>query len=133
MPALNFKSQFVEPIRARTKQHTIRGFRKDGKVPKVGEKYSLYCGMRTKNCFRILPELVTLSAVQPIQIFDNGLTVRDNWLTYTQGVRIDGQELATDELESLATADGFSDFITMMSFWTGRLPFEGHLIHWRDL
>lgn len=124
MPALNFKSQFVEPIRARTKQHTIRADRKDGKAPKVGEKYALYCGMRTKNCFRILPELVTVTQVQRIHIVDGG----------TVGPRliVDGEPLTRDESELLARADGFADWSSMKAFWDGRIPFAGNIIHWGD-
>lgn len=122
MPALNFKKQFVEPIRARTKQHTIRALRKDGRPPKRGEKYALYCGMRTKGCFKILPELVTCTDVQSISIF------------YPDGpiVFIGGQELSGDEHESLARSDGFPDWATMKAFWKGLIPFHGYIIHWRD-
>ena len=54
MALLNFKKQFVEPIRDGRKHHTIRAARK---IPvKVGEKLYLYCGCRQKGAFRILPE-----------------------------------------------------------------------------
>jgi hypothetical protein len=48
-------------------------------------------------------------------------------------IRVDGAWLEDDEREELARADGFPDFQTMLEFWKGRLPFRGHIIHWRYL
>lgn len=121
MAAYNFKKQFVEPIRAGTKSHTIRADRKDGRIPKVGEMLALYCGMRTKGCFRILPEPVICTKVQPIDIQADSETIL-----------LQGDILEADEREQLAKADGFVDFAAMMRFWEGRLPFTGYIIHWRQ-
>jgi hypothetical protein len=119
MPMLNFKTRFVEPIRAGQKSHTIRGERK---VPvKPGDRLFLYCGARTKNCFRILPEPVTCWLVQDIIIEAHP---RDR-------IFLEGQYLDRDECERLAQADGFDSFGAMMQFWEGRLPFRGQIIHWR--
>jgi hypothetical protein len=123
MPAFNFKEQFVEPIRSGIKHHTIRDKRKDGRLPaKRGDPLSLFCGMRTKNCFRILPDTVPCTGLQSIQI--NPIL---------QGVRVwvGDTLLSPDECERLAIADGFNDFATMMKFWDGRLPFDGYIIHWQ--
>jgi hypothetical protein len=46
-------------------------------------------------------------------------------------VAIGGVELDPSEREALARRDGFPDFATMLEFWAGRLPFKGHIIHWR--
>jgi hypothetical protein len=121
--AYNFKKQFVEPIRAGTKHHTIRAVRIDGRVPKVGELLTLYCGMRTKNCLHILTQPVTCTLVQKIRIFE-GPDLRKH-------ISIEDIRLDADEREALARADGFPDFGAMMRFWDGRLPFEGHIVHWR--
>ncbi len=122
MPAFNFKNQFVEPIRAGTKNHTIRADQKDGTPrAKVGDLLHHYCGMRTKGCFRIVPA-VTCTRVEPI------------WITLGVGsfvVIVDGCILDQGERERLARADGFPDFKAMMKFWDGRLPFKGSIIHWR--
>jgi hypothetical protein len=46
-------------------------------------------------------------------------------------------QLDADERNSLAWRDGFRSrghdeaFAEMMEFWAGRLPFRGHIIHWR--
>lgn len=47
-------------------------------------------------------------------------------------VVIDGVGLEDDEKEALARRDGFSNFTEMMKFWNGRLPFIGHIIHWKS-
>jgi len=121
MPLLNFKPQFVEPIRATRKRHTIRG---DRKIPiKVGDKLYLYCGARTKRCFRILPNPVICTKVQRITILEDR--------SLRRYIAIEGIRLDKDEREALARADGFDDFTTMMRFWDGRLPFEGQIIHWK--
>ena len=52
MVAYSFKSQFEEPIVAREKRQTVRGFRKRHARP--GEPIQLYVGMRTRNCRKIL-------------------------------------------------------------------------------
>lgn len=41
------------------------------------------------------------------------------------------QRLDVNEVEALARRDGFADFAEMMTFWSGRLPFYGHIFHWR--
>lgn len=123
MAAYNFQKRFVGPIRAGTKHHTIRADRVDGRVPKVGEPLALYCGMRTKQCFKILDENPLCTRVEPIRI------------EYGEALRfviiVDGCILDRGERERLAQADGFKDFDKMMEFWRGRLPFEGNIIHWR--
>jgi hypothetical protein len=122
MPAFSFKKQFVAPIQAGTKKHTIRGERTDGRVPaKVGDNLSLFCGMRTKGCFRILPGTVLCSRVESIEI--DAKTSRM--------VTVDGVPLDYSEREALAVADGFRNWDEMLSFWEGRLPFKGFIIHWR--
>ena len=120
MPAFSFKKQFVEPIRAGTKKHTIRGERKDGRAPaKVGDALSLFCGMRTKGCFRILPGTVPCTKIKRLVIDANG------------DVAADGEYLDGDERRNLAVADGFAGYAEMLRFWDGRLPFKGFIIHWR--
>ena len=129
MPAFSFKKQFVAPIQAGTKKHTIRGERKDGRVPaKVGDDLSLFCGMRTKGCFRILPGTGPCTKVERITIEDLNYHCDE---MYTRRVCIDGNLLDRSECQRLAQSDGFPDFGRMMMFWEGRLPFKGHIIHWR--
>lgn len=143
MAAYNFKKQFVEPIRTRTKRHTIRAERADGRVPKPGERLMLYCGMRTKNCFKILEEPVECTCVRPIKIDIDS----DGVLITGEAVWIDGALLSGDEKHSLALADGFDGWPQMRAFWLknhgkkklrimvrtapAEVRFKGHIIHWR--
>lgn len=136
MPMLNFKPQFVEPIRTRRKRHTIRAKRK---IPiKVGDKLYLYCGARHPGCFRILPEPTVCTMTLPILI---AIAIADR-------VEVDGQVLGPDEMDTLAVADGFEDWTAMRNFWrqehgktrragadgwiTRCVDFEGDIIHWRE-
>jgi hypothetical protein len=92
MPALNFKPQFVDPIREGRKKHTIRSNRK---VPiKVGDQLFLYCGLRQKGAYRILPKPSTCNLVERISIEDL------EELGYR--ITINGYVLAPDECEQLA-------------------------------
>jgi len=134
MPLLNFKRQFVEPIREGRKCHTIRADRKNPVKP--GDRLYLYCGARTKNCFRVLPEPVTCTKVLPV-VFDRS---NGGWVLYhakaeahvlCPAAKIDGQILSRDECEQLARCDGFDSYAEMMGFWDGRLPFHGQIIHWK--
>lgn len=127
MPGLNFKRQFVQPIRDRRKRHTIRAKRK---YPiKVGDALYLFTGMRTKHCERILDEKLVCSRVQDILLV---IGKTGNTLVY-----IDAVLLSDLEREELAVADGFESWAEMRTFWDGRLnretpQWEGDIIHWRE-
>jgi hypothetical protein len=54
------------------------------------------------------------------------ITITENWFIF-----VDGVELDADEYEPFAQSDGFGSFHEMMGFWEGRLPFAGHIVHWR--
>jgi len=117
MPLLNFQPRFVAPIRAGIKHHTIRAHRI---IPiKKGDLLYLYCGARRVGAFRILPEPQPCTLTQLITLDARGF------------VAIERVYLAPDERERLAVADGFESFKDMLTFWTGRLPFEGDIIHWK--
>lgn len=120
---LNFQPRFVSRILKGSKTHTIRGYRKDGKIPRVGETCHCYTGLRRKGA-RLLGrwECVKVETI----------TIASNTPYDTYGIWINGNILAADERIALAVRDGFpKGFDEMMEFWKGRLPFEGHVIHWR--
>jgi hypothetical protein len=127
MPLLNFKKQFVDPIRQGTKHHTIRAMRK---IPvKKGDKLYLYCGCRQKGAFRILPEPQTCTVVEEIKIRS---------LVGDVEIVIDGWKLSEDEMQRLARADGFENLSLFYHFWQvnhgdpqGHVDFTGQIIHWR--
>lgn len=118
MGIYNFRKQFTAKILSGEKQHTIRRIRA---VPdKPGSTLHLYTGLRRKGAELLMR--VPCARVETIEIDVCG---------HDPFVAIGGVELDAPERESLARADGFPDFATMLEFWTGRLPFEGHIIHWR--
>lgn len=124
MPAYSFQKQFVPPVERGEKTHTIRGKRKHR--PKPGQKFYGYYAMRTKQCRKLIESTITrvqdiiINPAHPEAAADFGVAVF-----------IDGIMLAHDECEQLAVRDGFPDFATMVSFWDGRLPFNGDIIHWK--
>jgi hypothetical protein len=124
MGAYNFKDRFRPLIESGGKTHTIRGKRRHPDKP--GNRLYLYTGLRTKRC-RIIRE-VLCTQIEEIQILEppspDGL-VR---------VILGGVELDESEKQSLARRDGFACFDEMVSFWRtpkNRIPFDGHVIHWR--
>lgn len=141
MPALNFMAQFVDPIRTGLKHHTIRATRK---IPvKPGDLLYLYCGMRHKGAYRILPEPVRCTRTFSVQI--RIVFVSSACRLKEETVLIDGQKLDASERETLAKSDGFSDWNQMRWFWIkthGKakramgsrytiVDFTGQIIHWK--
>ena len=142
MPLLNFKKQFVEPIRDGVKHHTIRATRKYPVKP--GDKLYLYCGARHPGAFRILPEPATCTSTYDVQI--RIVFILSASQLKEETVIIDGQKLDVSEMERLAHADGFSDWNQMRWFWIethGKakpamgyrysiVNFTGQIIHWKE-
>jgi hypothetical protein len=110
----NFQERFVGPIEAGAKRQTIRAFRKRQDGP--GSILHLYTGLRHKGA-RLLMR-VECTWASEIRIEGNGSIV------------VDGNTLTPWECQALARHDGFADYGEMMSFWKGRLPFEGQIIGW---
>jgi hypothetical protein len=123
MGLYNFEERFVPKILSGEKQHTIRGVRKHADRP--GKTMHLYTGLRHKGAKLLMR--VRCDKVEQIEI-KNGAFFDTNHAS----VVIDGIELDQSEREALARRDGFDDFEQMMQFWDGRLPFVGHIIHWRQ-
>lgn len=121
---LNFMPRFVPFILEGSKTHTIRATR--AIRPKVGETCHCYTGLRRKGA-RLLGRWPCVK-VEPIEIEMLPAVFLDQ---AGPVVRINGEALTGDECEALARRDGFSSFTEMMKFWDGRLPFRGHVIHWR--
>ncbi len=122
MPLLGFKKRYVEPIQAGTKIHT---FRVDRKIPvKVGDALYLYCGLRTKNCFRILPPDTRSLPIR---------CVRVEPMTITEfSVKIRGKIIFSEQCNELARNDGFANFEEMFQFFKDRVPITGQLIFWKE-
>jgi hypothetical protein len=126
MGLYNFMPQFVPSIKKGTKTHTIRAPRAHPDKP--GNILHLYMGLRTRSVELIMR--VPCVKVEDVLIRQRRGISSD--ATDIFEVVIDGVGLEADEKESLAVRDGFKNFKEMMKFWNGRLPFVGHIIHWKD-
>lgn len=121
----NFKPQFIAPIRGGMKVHTIRAARKDGRVPKPGDKLKLFSGLRQKGPATLILETVCVS-VTPITL----LVSNKGYLR----VRLDGVELVDTRKVTLAFNDGFLSFSGFKDYFLGTdLPLVGHLIAWKKV
>lgn len=127
MGLYNFKPQFAPWILDGSKRHTIRPERRNPDKP--GNTVYLYTGLRTRKCTRLL--VAECVAVRPVVID-------------TEGIHIDGDTLSRSEANELAYIDGFREWgkdrawEMLMACWTDgsispqyRLPFRGHIIHWK--
>ena len=121
MGLYNFQQRFVPFILAGTKTHTIRARRRYPDKP--GDTLHLYTGLRTKKAKLLMR--VPCVRIEEIEIF---CVERGQCPPY---VFVDGMGLDYSERHQLALRDGFHDFTEMAAFWDDRLPFEGHIIHWK--
>jgi len=124
MGLYNFQARFVPFILDGRKTHTIRSLRANPDKP--GNTLHLYTGLRQKGA-RLLMRVPCVK-VEDIEIWETQAGTSDQMYT---AVRINGCDLDSAEKAHLARRDGFSDFAEMISFWDGRLPFSGHVIHWK--
>jgi hypothetical protein len=119
----NFKRQFIEPIRAGTKQQTIRADRK--RHTREGETLQLYTGMRTKQCRLI--GLARCRYIVPITLDSGPPCVSYGSMQFSRPGR----------LRFFARCDGFESWDEMRQFWRDNHPgitvFTGMLIYWWDL
>lgn len=128
MGLYGFKKQFVPFILSGEKTHTIRARRANPDKP--GNTLHLYTGLRQKGA-RLLMRVPCVK-VEEIEIRETGH--RYSAKLTDVAIRIDGVELDQGEMELLARRDGFVSLASMMRFWQepkNRLPFRGHIIHWR--
>ncbi len=126
MGLYNFEPRFVEKILAGLKTHTIRGIRAHPDKP--GNVLHLYTGLRHKGA-RLLMRVpcVKIEEIEIEQHPERFLDDDPDLFT----VKIDDVILDRSECEALALRDGFDNFADMMAFWNGRLPFRGHIVHWK--
>ena len=117
MGLYNFQRRFVPKIKSGEKKHTIRAERVNPDEP--GDTMHLYTGLRTKKAELLMR--VPCVKVEKIVITNTPL----------RRIVIDDVLLDLDEEDAFAQRDGFDNFADMMEFWRGRLPFRGHVYHWR--
>jgi hypothetical protein len=122
MGLYGFKKQFVPFILSGEKTHTIRAVRAHPDKP--GNTLHLYTGLRQKGA-RLLMR------VPCVKVEEIAIDACGHECNCDGSVEIDGVELSDSGREALARRDGFENFEAMLDFWAGRLPFKGHIIHWR--
>lgn len=122
MGLYNFKERFITRILDGSKTHTIRPER--SRPDKPGDTLHLYTGLRHKGA-RLLMRVPCVK-IEEIEI-KHGVFFDENHAS----VVIDGVALDHGEREAFARRDGFEDFADMISFWAGRLPFKGQIVHWK--
>jgi hypothetical protein len=129
MGLYNFQKRFVPFLLSGEKTHTIRAKRANPDKP--GNTLHLYTGLRQKGA-RLLMR-VSCVKVEEVEICEVQHATRSGVVPHFT-VQIDGVYLDESDKEALARRDGFSNFAEMVKFWkepTNRLPFEGHIIHWK--
>lgn len=117
---LGFKKQFVKPIKAGTKIHTIREDKHNRWKP--GMKMHFATGVRTKKYRQFIPTL-TCIRVQKIKIIYKKTSPSPK-------IFVDGKRLNMDDTYFLAKGDGFSNTWQFRE-WFNK-DFTGKIIHWTD-
>lgn len=134
MVAYSFKRQFQEPIQTGAKMQTVRGFR--ARHARPGEPIQLYCGMRTRACFKLIPDPIC-TEVREVMIKVSRCKCG---LALISRIEIDGRSLDYKSIIEFAKADGFESSYhgntaeqRMADFWLehhGPGTFQGVLIKW---
>lgn len=122
MGLYNFKERFAPRILDGSKTHTIRPLRAIADKP--GNTLHLYTGLRTKRA-RLLMRVPCVK-IESIEIDACG-----HECMCDATITIEGIELDRSECEAFARRDGFENFEDMMTFWSGRVPFKGQIVHWK--
>lgn len=136
---LGFKPRFIEPIEAGVKIHTFRENRKDKRLPKSGETFYMYTGLRTKNCQFISKKHVSCGSQKTRM-----------WIKKTNHINPEGYPVetiefqihigdkrywSTQEFNEMAINDGFSGTYEFLKYWLNgrdKVVFSGWCYHWTD-
>lgn len=126
MAAINFKPQFLDAGRGGEKRQTIRQ-RGKRNPPKIGDRLTLYTGMRSAQCVKIKD--VTCTRVEPITIEPERRAVR---MARGYGDHKAWIDLDSEEIAALAMADGFTDVDAFFAFFLNHYgrTMSGYLIGW---
>lgn len=131
MVAYSFKQQFEALIASGEKRQTVRGFR--ARHARPGEALQLFCGMRTRSCFKIIPDPICT------RLRHVNIAIGDP-MRPVPVIELDGIILNPEEAERFAEADGFRATASipatamLNAFWTLHHPdvwhFSGVVIEW---
>lgn len=119
MVAFNFKKDFAPKIKSGVKRSTIRKTRRCN----VGDTMQLYTGMRTKNCEKIINDVVCVGVAH--------VEIKGYYGGYTYW-GVSGKSEITEKLHE---QEGFESYMDMMNFFENHygLPFEGWLHTWEEI
>ena len=121
MVAFSFQSWKAAKVESGESTQTIRAVRKRGN-PKSGDRLQLFVGQRTRNCRKLIETDPVCSEVIPVRLF---LAAGEFH------VFLDGEHQSSEQVESLAHADGFDSSSAFFDFLGPRLPFDGLVIRWQ--
>jgi len=120
----NFRKQFVPAVEAGVKLQTIRGYRKDGRVPQPGDELHLFTGMRTNTCRK----LGIRQATSCLRVYMDFETPSERIVV------IDGERLGILEADEFARADGFDNAKQMIEWFATTYKetdsFSGFCVRW---
>lgn len=134
MSAYGFKARWVPKLLDGSKLTTLRADRKDGRAPKVGEKFSAFVGMRTKGCRRLFDSVT--SQLNRIRIEPR--LGESEFEPVNYAIFCDGRMLSTAQGEAMARADGFDSLEDFTRFFEEEHSIEtkifwGWLITWQPI
>lgn len=114
---------FIDKILSGEKRQTIRKAGKKWDKVKVGDKLTLYTGLRTKQC-RKLGE-AEVESIEDIEI-KIGVFYSEAWLN--------GDSINEDVCKKLAQADGFNSAWDFLEFFHDHygVNFKGKIIRWKN-
>lgn len=121
--AYGFQKRWRGKLVSGKKRMTIRARRKDGRVPKVGDTFRGYIGMRSKQCELVVQGVVEL--VRPIKM----LRLSNNAVFIT----VAGKKLSHRGRVELLLCDGFESYDDFLDWFlpAKRAEFAGLIIEWR--
>lgn len=124
--SFSFRKQFAGAVERGEKLQTIRQRRKDGRVPKPGDRVTLFTGMRTVYCRRLGESVVVECFPVHLDLEELGRRV-----IVSNGIR-----LHVGEAESFAKLDGFSGAWEMLNWfretYKPATAFDGFCVRWRS-
>lgn len=121
----NFQKQFAPKVEAGEKRQTVRAFRADGRLPRIGDTAKCYTGLRTSGA-RLLMAAPVVKMSKVLLDFEERV------------MALDGGRLDAAESEQFAKADGFESFAAMLQWFRSNHKaaafegmFEGFVTEWQ--
>ena len=120
----NFKQRFAPLVESGAKRQTIRGHRKDGKIPQPGDMAKLYTGLRTRQA-RLLKTAKVFECFQVHFDLERG----------QRAIISNGIRLHPGEMNSFARLDGFEHATEMLDWFEETYKaseFDGFCVRWHE-